>query len=154
MDRVSIVCHVINLSLKYRCACLDRRATRVDAARYRPQHLTLTITLPPCFVRSLQRKPAPFLDLLKILGVAFTLYYTWFYIHFRLLPNSGDGDAFMKVGRADRCSINCTNCRESCSLSFALMARPLSSHYNSPRVPLLLRLQPQRLPCRSSSSAR
>jgi hypothetical protein len=44
-----------------------------------------------------QRKPAPFFDLFKILVVAFTLYYTWFAVHFSLLPNTGDGDAFMRV---------------------------------------------------------
>ena len=45
----------------------------------------------------LKRKPAPLVDLFKILAVAFTLYYTWFAIHFSLLPYTGDGDAFMRV---------------------------------------------------------
>lgn len=45
----------------------------------------------------LRRKPAPLLDLFKILAVAFVLYFTWFAIHFSLLPYTGDGDAFMRV---------------------------------------------------------
>ena len=35
------------------------------------------------------RRPAYMADLLKILVVAATLYFLWFYIHFALLPNSG-----------------------------------------------------------------
>jgi dolichyl-phosphate-mannose--protein O-mannosyl transferase len=45
----------------------------------------------------LRKAPAPFLDLLFILLVAFCCYYTWFVCHFALLPKSGDGDAFMKA---------------------------------------------------------
>jgi hypothetical protein len=46
-----------------------------------------------------QRKPAPLYDLIRILVVAFSLYYLWFAVHFAMLPNTGDGDAFMRVRR-------------------------------------------------------
>jgi dolichyl-phosphate-mannose--protein O-mannosyl transferase len=38
-----------------------------------------------------------FIDLLKVAAVSATTYSTWFYIHFWLMPNSGDGDAFMRI---------------------------------------------------------
>jgi len=39
----------------------------------------------------------PLPDLLVVLVVSFTLYYTWFMVHFALLPMAGDGDAFMRT---------------------------------------------------------
>lgn len=45
----------------------------------------------------LRKKAAYFTDLLKVLAVALTLYTFWFAVHFSLLPNSGDGDAFMRI---------------------------------------------------------
>jgi dolichyl-phosphate-mannose--protein O-mannosyl transferase len=45
----------------------------------------------------LRSRPAYFADLLKVLTVAVSLYTLWFAVHFALLPNSGDGDAFMRT---------------------------------------------------------
>ena len=43
------------------------------------------------------RRAIPFHHLLAVAAVVFATYSTYFYIHFSLLPNTGDGDAFMKI---------------------------------------------------------
>ena len=43
------------------------------------------------------RRAVPFHHLLVVAATAFVTYTTYFYIHFALLPNTGDGDAFMKI---------------------------------------------------------
>ena len=43
------------------------------------------------------RRSIPFLHLLAVAAVSAITYITYFYIHFALLPNSGDGDAFMRI---------------------------------------------------------
>lgn len=46
----------------------------------------------------LKSRAVPFSHLLIILFVAFVLYFTWFMVHFAMLPNTGPGNGFMTAG--------------------------------------------------------
>jgi dolichyl-phosphate-mannose--protein O-mannosyl transferase len=55
------------------------------------------IALESFFGFGLIKRPIKMRDGLVIAGVAFVVYTFWFWCHFLLLPNTGDGDGFMPV---------------------------------------------------------
>ena len=55
------------------------------------------IALESFFAVAFLRKMVPFHHLLAVALVSAITYTFYFYIHFALLPNTGDGDAFMRI---------------------------------------------------------
>jgi hypothetical protein len=71
------------------------------------------IALETFFALYFLREPAPIPDLLLMGGSAISVYTLWFYIHFQLLPRTGDGDAFMRVSVASPVAIG--PCPRACA---------------------------------------
>ena len=66
------------------------------------------------------RRPMALRAMFKVLGIALSLYTLWFYIHFAMLPLSGDGDAFMPMD-FQKTLINGTRYDVSALMSYVLV---------------------------------
>lgn len=95
----ALVSHTSRASHTSHGVSTSHRMPTLSVTAHAALHLSRLFALPAPYLR-LQwflRRSVPMLDLLAIAAVVIVAFIFYYFLHFGLLPNTGDGDAFMSV---------------------------------------------------------